>query len=279
MPCGPRARRGATLVVRLRSSPWRGTGACSLRPSTSWRSSVVFSVASAIELLFVLRAAEGGELYYTPRQSQPHGWRPFPESLCHRCAAPPKYVRTGRSTFMRCPLLAEKYPRQPVAAVRRSFRPADRHHRAPRCLRELTPADEPFVASMTDSVADAADWVAPLLRALRARRLQAVAGDRPHERRAGRADRPARPDRRRRRRARGLVPPARAPSGARATPRRRRRRARLGLRRRLRSRHRAHPRGQRRSQAVARALGDGAGGRHAMHARRRDHVVWRVDRR
>jgi len=39
---------------------------------------------------------------------------PFPESLCHSCAAPPKYVRTERSTFIRCPLLEKKYPRQPV---------------------------------------------------------------------------------------------------------------------------------------------------------------------
>jgi hypothetical protein len=39
---------------------------------------------------------------------------PFPESLCHRCAAPPRYVRTGNSTFILCPLLPEKYPRQPV---------------------------------------------------------------------------------------------------------------------------------------------------------------------
>ena len=47
---------------------------------------------------------------------------PFPESLCHRCAAPPRYVRSGRSLFILCPLLAEeagrgssnKYPPQPV---------------------------------------------------------------------------------------------------------------------------------------------------------------------
>jgi hypothetical protein len=39
---------------------------------------------------------------------------PFPESLCHRCAAPPRYVRTPSSTFILCPLLPEKYPRQPV---------------------------------------------------------------------------------------------------------------------------------------------------------------------
>jgi hypothetical protein len=39
---------------------------------------------------------------------------PFPESLCHRCAAPPRYVRTATSMFILCPLLPEKYPRQPV---------------------------------------------------------------------------------------------------------------------------------------------------------------------
>jgi len=39
---------------------------------------------------------------------------PFPESLCHRCAAPPKYVRSERSTFILCPLLPNKYPPQPV---------------------------------------------------------------------------------------------------------------------------------------------------------------------
>ena len=82
---------------------------------------------------------------------------PFPESLCHRCAAPPKYVRTARSTFMMCPLLPTKYPRQPVLECA-LFRPAivttERL-----LLRELTSADEPFVASMTDSVADAADWM------------------------------------------------------------------------------------------------------------------------
>lgn len=39
---------------------------------------------------------------------------PFPTSLCHSCAAPPRYVHTQRSTFILCPLLADKYPRQPV---------------------------------------------------------------------------------------------------------------------------------------------------------------------
>ena len=49
---------------------------------------------------------------------------PFPESLCHRCAAPPRYVRTGRATFILCPLLPERYPRQPVMACP-LFRPRD----------------------------------------------------------------------------------------------------------------------------------------------------------
>ena len=41
---------------------------------------------------------------------------PFPESLCHRCAAPPRYVVTQTSTFILCPLLPQKYPRQPVVS-------------------------------------------------------------------------------------------------------------------------------------------------------------------
>ena len=41
---------------------------------------------------------------------------PYPESLCHRCAAPPKYVQSARSVFILCPLQPDKYPRQPVAA-------------------------------------------------------------------------------------------------------------------------------------------------------------------
>ena len=38
---------------------------------------------------------------------------PFPGSLCHRCAAPPRYIRTERSVFIRCPIL-KIYPPQPV---------------------------------------------------------------------------------------------------------------------------------------------------------------------
>ena len=40
--------------------------------------------------------------------------RPFPGSLCHRCAAPPRYVESARSVFILCPLLPGKYPPQPV---------------------------------------------------------------------------------------------------------------------------------------------------------------------
>ena len=41
---------------------------------------------------------------------------PFPESLCHRCAAPPRYVTSDRgSIFIHCPLLG-RYPPQPVVA-------------------------------------------------------------------------------------------------------------------------------------------------------------------
>lgn len=64
---------------------------------------------------------------------------PFPESLCHRCAAPPKYVRTARSTFVLCPLVAAKYPRQPVLACP-FYRPA-LVETARLLLREATPAD------------------------------------------------------------------------------------------------------------------------------------------
>jgi uncharacterized protein (TIGR00290 family) len=49
---------------------------------------------------------------------------PFPESLCHTCAAPPRYVRTERSVFVLCPLLPRKYPPQPVKNCE-LFRPRD----------------------------------------------------------------------------------------------------------------------------------------------------------
>ncbi|TMB25970.1 MAG: hypothetical protein E6J62_08215 [Deltaproteobacteria bacterium] len=47
---------------------------------------------------------------------------PFPDSLCHRCAAPPRYVRSATSVFILCPLLPEKYPPQPVRSCA-LFRP------------------------------------------------------------------------------------------------------------------------------------------------------------
>ena len=39
---------------------------------------------------------------------------PFPDSLCHRCAAPPRYIRAARSVFIFCPRLPQRYPPQPV---------------------------------------------------------------------------------------------------------------------------------------------------------------------
>ena len=48
---------------------------------------------------------------------------PFPDSLCHRCAAPPQYIRTARSTFIRCPIF-KKYPPQPVVRCE-AFVPAE----------------------------------------------------------------------------------------------------------------------------------------------------------
>ena len=55
---------------------------------------------------------------------------PFPESLCHRCAAPPKYIRTAASAFILCPILPNKYPRQPVLACP-AFRPRSDRDGAP----------------------------------------------------------------------------------------------------------------------------------------------------
>jgi hypothetical protein len=49
---------------------------------------------------------------------------PFPESLCHKCAAPPKYVKTKTSVFILCPIVPERYPRQPVLRCP-FFRPRD----------------------------------------------------------------------------------------------------------------------------------------------------------
>ncbi|MBN8472380.1 hypothetical protein JYJ95_38245 [Corallococcus exiguus] len=49
---------------------------------------------------------------------------PFPDSLCHRCAAPRRYVQTRTSTFIMCPLLPQKYAPQPVRACS-LFRPTE----------------------------------------------------------------------------------------------------------------------------------------------------------
>jgi hypothetical protein len=38
---------------------------------------------------------------------------PFPDSLCHKCAAPVRYIKTSRSTFLYCPIF-KLYPPQPV---------------------------------------------------------------------------------------------------------------------------------------------------------------------
>jgi hypothetical protein len=46
--------------------------------------------------------------------SKPDAELPYPGSLCHRCAAPPRYVRTTTSIFIMCPILPDKYPPQPV---------------------------------------------------------------------------------------------------------------------------------------------------------------------
>jgi hypothetical protein len=44
------------------------------------------------------------------------GRRLFPQSLCHDCAAPPRYVTSDRgAVFIYCPVL-KRYPPQPVVA-------------------------------------------------------------------------------------------------------------------------------------------------------------------
>ncbi len=40
--------------------------------------------------------------------------RPFPDSLCHACSAPPRYITSDRgAVFIHCPRLSS-YPPQPV---------------------------------------------------------------------------------------------------------------------------------------------------------------------
>lgn len=47
---------------------------------------------------------------------------PFPGSLCHACAAPPRYVTSDRgSVFIYCPILG-RYPPQPIVSCE-AFRP------------------------------------------------------------------------------------------------------------------------------------------------------------
>lgn len=47
-------------------------------------------------------------------EGSPHVDAPYPGSLCHACAAPPRYVVSDRgSVFVFCPLL-RRYPPQPV---------------------------------------------------------------------------------------------------------------------------------------------------------------------
>lgn len=49
---------------------------------------------------------------------------PFPESLCHSCAAPPRYVTSDRgAVFIHCPVF-QKYPPQPVLSCP-GFRPRE----------------------------------------------------------------------------------------------------------------------------------------------------------
>src|SRR5262249_19888811 len=59
-----------------------------------------------------LRARRGHE--DRARRAMTKDALPFPESLCHRCAAPPRYVKTKTSTFILCPVLENKYPPQPA---------------------------------------------------------------------------------------------------------------------------------------------------------------------
>lgn len=71
---------------------------------------------------------------------------PYPDSLCHRCGAPPKYVRTATSTFLRCPILPDKYPRQPVHACAAFIPPVVETARL--VLRRFVADDLDFLASL-----------------------------------------------------------------------------------------------------------------------------------
>lgn len=50
---------------------------------------------------------------------------PFPDSLCHSCAAPPRYITNTRgSTFIYCPIL-KSYPPQPMLTCDRYIPKSD----------------------------------------------------------------------------------------------------------------------------------------------------------
>jgi RimJ/RimL family protein N-acetyltransferase len=88
---------------------------------------------------------------------------PFGDSLCHRCAAPPKYVRTAASVFIRCPILAEKYPRQPVHACA-AYRPPIAVT-ARLILRPIVDDDLDFLAALLGDAEVMRHYPAPLDRA------------------------------------------------------------------------------------------------------------------
>lgn len=56
--------------------------------------------------------------------SEPAGDLPFPSSLCHRCDAPPRYVRARQHVYILCPRLPVRYPPQPVLQCP-AFRPRE----------------------------------------------------------------------------------------------------------------------------------------------------------
>jgi RimJ/RimL family protein N-acetyltransferase len=87
---------------------------------------------------------------------------PFGDSLCHRCAAPPKYVRTATSVFIRCPLLPEKYPRQPVRSCV-AYRPPVLTT-ARLLLRQLVDDDLDFLAALLGDAEVMRHYPSPLDR-------------------------------------------------------------------------------------------------------------------
>jgi hypothetical protein len=71
----------------------------------------------------VVKEGDGGAPSREDEETDDAPKLPFPDSLCHRCAAPPKYIRTRRSVFIHCPIL-KRYPPQPVVACD-AFVPAE----------------------------------------------------------------------------------------------------------------------------------------------------------